>query len=102
MNKTDVINFRCSKEEKEQYANDAAQFGMNLSQYIHHLLRNREVRTIDGGRELAWEVYQLNKNLEKVLQKADVPIQDLKDIVSRGISTVRENIRKASEINVNS
>lgn len=101
MDKTDVINFRCSKEEKAQYTRDASKFGMNLSQYIHHLLRYREVRMIDGGRELAQEVYRLNLNLDKLMHQEEIPVQELKDVVSRGVSTVRKQIRKAAENNVN-
>lgn len=86
--KTSVINFRVSEEEKQMIRKEAEDLGMDISKYLLHLVKDKKVVVIEGGRELAMEVYRLNQNLNRLGNYPFVDVQALRDLVSDGVAKI--------------
>ena len=98
--KNDLLHIRISEQEKQKYIQEANEINMNLSQYVLYLLRHKQVTPIEGGAELARELYQLNQNLNRIGQYLDVPTQELRDVVTRGMEAIiahTDRARKGNE-----
>lgn len=99
--KTDIINLRVSPEEKQKFSADAKNLGLNLSEYVLHLLRHGEIRKIEGGTELAREVHHLNCKLNDFEKYPFVPVQELRDAVSNGIRNIMDSAKQGGAFHVN-
>ena len=86
--KTEVINFRVSSEQKQMIRNAAEHMGMDISKYLLYLANHREIVVVEGGKELAREVYQLNQKLNRLERYPFVDVQELRDVMSDGISRI--------------
>ena len=86
--KTEVINFRVSSEQKQMIRNAAEHMGMDISKYLLYLASHREIVVVEGGKELAREVYQLNQKLNRLERYPFVDVQELRDVMSDGISRI--------------
>ena len=88
--KTEIINFRVSKEEKEKIKNEAAELNMNMAEYLVFLSRNRQITVVPYGEELAKELYKINQHFNRFSQYKYIPVQDLQDVVNQGINTINQ------------
>lgn len=86
--KTEVINFRVSSEQKQMIRNTAKNLGMGISKYLLHLASHSQIVVVDGGKELATEIYHLNKRLNRLERYPFVDVQELRDALSDGISRI--------------
>ena len=86
--KTEVINFRVSNEQKQMIRNAAEQLGMDISKYLLHLASHSKIVVVEGGKELAEEVYHLNQRLNRLERYPFVDVQELRDAMSDGISRI--------------
>ena len=91
--KTKTINIRVSEKEKEKFFADAEGLGMNFSSYVLSLLRHGVINKIEGGEELAHEIYRLNCNLETFKNYSVVPVQELKDVATEGLKRITNCMR---------
>lgn len=80
--KNDVMTIRVSKEDKVKYSTEAIGHGMNLSEYILHLLRHKAVNVIDCGSEIVQAMYDLNCTMSRYGNNEEVPIKELKNAIS--------------------
>ena len=93
--KGDLLRIRISEQEKQKYIREANEMNMTLSQYVRYLLRHKQVNPIEGGVELAREVYLLNQNLNRIGQCPAVPTQELRDAATQGIEAIMTKIDHA-------
>ena len=54
--KTETINIRVSKEQKDSLRKAAQNAGMNISKYLMNLAVNGKIVIVEGGKELAAEI----------------------------------------------
>ena len=87
-NKTEIINIRVSKEQKDLIRKTAKNLGMNVSKYLMHLVIHGSVVMVDGGKELAMEMYKLNQHLNHIEKHSFLDVQELRDTVSNGIEKI--------------
>ena len=85
LSKNQIINLRVTMEQKDKIKRNAEALGMTVSNYLLSSTENQSINVIDGGKELAREVYCLNKKLEHFLKYPFVPVQELRDTISQGI-----------------
>ncbi|MGL5257526.1 MAG: plasmid mobilization protein [Proteocatella sp.] len=88
--KTEIINFRVSKEEKEKIKNEAEELNMSMAEYLVYLSNHKEIKVLPYGEELAKELYQINQHFNKFSQHKYISIQDLRDVVNQGINTIHQ------------
>lgn len=93
--KNDIINLRISTEEKEQIQREAEILGMSLSAYLLYRCKHKQVVVIEGGKELAQEIYTLNQLLKKYEEYPLVPIQEIRNIVSESIVRISHKAEEA-------
>lgn len=91
--KNEVINLRVSAEQKEAIQRDAVKMGMGISKYLLYLAEHKQIVTIDGGRELAAEVYRLNQALNRFEKYPFVSVQELRNAVSQGIADINCRVK---------
>ena len=91
--KTETINIRVSKEQKNSLRKAAQNAGMNISKYLMNLAVNGKIVIVEGGKELAAEIYELNHHLNQMEKYPFVDVQTLRNTVSEGI----KNINQAKE-----
>lgn len=84
------INLRVSKEDKLRYAQEAKQLGLDLSKYIMHLLNHKQVKVIEGGKELADAIYNLNNTLNKCISYPSIPVAKIREAVSNDIDRLNK------------
>ena len=93
--KDNLLRIRISEEEKQQYITEAECMGMSLSQYVLHLLRHKQVNRIEGGVELAREIYEINRSLDQIAGNHAVPVQELRDAVTQCMASIATCAAKA-------
>ncbi len=86
--KKEVINFRVSEEEKRMIKSEADELGLDISKYLLHLVKNKNIVVVEGGRELAMEIYELNLKLNRLEKYPFVDVQELRNLMSEGISKI--------------
>lgn len=94
MAKDQIINLRVTTEQKEAIKQKAEGLGLKVSEYLLASLEHQSVNIVDGGKELAQEVYRLNRNLEHFLKYPFVPVQELRDTVSQGIQKINDAMKE--------
>ena len=92
--KNDVINIRISAQEKQRFIAEAEAMNMNLSRYVLHLLRHKEIISIDCGVELAKAIFQCNQHLNQIGRSPNVPVQKLRNAITQEIKTITACIDK--------
>ena len=101
--KNAVINVRLSTEDKKRFTEEARGCNMRLSEYVLHLLRNKQVTVIEHGEEIAKAMYELNNTLNKCLQYPNIPVNKTREIVANGIIKLNSYMEKVQgEYNVDS
>lgn len=93
--KDKVINVRVSAEQKKRYTEEARLCNMKLSEYILHVLQNKEVTVIEHGREIAQAMYELNNTLNKYLQYPNISVSKTRETLSNGITRLSECIERS-------
>lgn len=91
--KDQIINIRVTRERKEQIKENAEQLGMNISSYIDYLVSHQQVVELPYGKELAQEVYHLNNRLNKLSKYPFLPVQELRDTMSKGIRIINSQMK---------
>ena len=92
--KDSVINFRVSQKQKMSIQSDAMKYGMNVAEYLLYLVQHKNVIVISGGKELAEAIYDLNRMLDKYETLSFIPVQELRDSVSKGIEKINLNVKE--------
>lgn len=98
--KNSNINIRISDADKLKYAQEAKNFGMDLSKYIMYLLEHKEVRIIEGGKELAHAIYELNSTLNKCVDYPSMPMTKIREAVSNNVEKLNNFIMREREADV--
>ena len=98
--KNSNINIRISDADKLKYAQEAKNLGMDLSKYIIHLLEHKEVRIIEGGKELAHAIYDLNNMLNKCVDYPSIPVTKIREAVSNDVERLNNFIMREREAGV--
>ena len=95
LKKKSIINIRVSEEQKEKIQKEAEVLGMSTSAYLLYLCEHKRVVVVNGGKELAQEIYHLNILLKKYEKYPFIPVQKLRDTVSQSISNIFEKMEEA-------
>lgn len=98
--KNSNINIRISNEDKLKYVQEAKNLGMDLSKYIMYLLAHKEVRIIEGGKELAHALYDLNNTLNKCVNSPSIPVTKIREAVSNDVKRLNNFIMREREVGV--
>ncbi len=102
MRKNVNINIRVSKEDKIKYAQEAEKLGMNLSKYILHLLEHKQVRVLEGGKELAQAIYNLNNTLNKSISYPSISVNKIREAVSNDVDKINKFMKGEWDVYVDS
>lgn len=101
--KNAAINVRLSTEDKKKFTEEARGCNMRLSEYVLHLLKNKQVTVIEHGEEIAQAMYELNNTLNKCLKYPNIPVNKTREIISNGILKLNSCMEKVQgEHNVDS
>ena len=101
--KNAAINVRLSTEDKKRFTEEARGCKMRLSEYVLHILRNKQVTVIEHGEEIAKAMYELNNTLNKCLRYPNIPVNKTREIVANGIIKLNSYMEKVQgEYNVDS
>lgn len=92
--KNQIINLRVTTEQKEEIRKRAESLGLTVSDYIIGSLGKTSINVVDGGKELAKEVYRLNRNLEHYQKYPFIRVQELQDTVSHGIQKLNNLMKE--------
>ena len=98
--KTEIINLRISKEDKEIIKKRAGFFGMSMSQYILYVSKNPQINILAGGKELANYFYDLNVTLNKLYPLMPVSVRRIHHEISKAVQNL--NVYNGGKQNVNS
>lgn len=98
--KTEIINLRISKKDKEIIKKRAESLEMSVSQYILYVSKNPQINILEGGKELANYFYDLNITLNKLYNLVPVPADRIRYEISKAIQNL--NIYNGGKQNVNS
>lgn len=80
--KDKVINFRVSEVQKNKIMQNAKQLDMSVGEYLIYLDEHKTINIIDGGKDLAKEVYILNKNLSLLEKYPFVEVNQVRNLLS--------------------
>ena len=70
--KTEIITLRLTKSDKELIQSKAKQAGMTVTDYLVTSGLGKEIRTMDGLRELAAQVKGVGRNLNQLTTLANM------------------------------
>lgn len=90
--KQSVIQFRVTKEDKKRIAHNAKSLGMNISQYMQYIEAHKNITILDGGKELADELYNFNRRLDKLTKCSTIEIQQIRDKISETLQKINQKI----------
>lgn len=93
MAKDSVINLRVTKTQKEEIKQNAEALGLKVSEYVLASLEHQSINVVDGGKELAQELFRLNNNIERFMKYPFVPVKELRDTVSQGIQKINDAMK---------
>ena len=79
--KDKVINFRVSEVQKNKIMQNAKQLDMSVGEYLIYLDEHKTINIIDGGKDLAKEVYILNKNLSLLEKYPFVEVNQVRNLL---------------------
>lgn len=98
--KQKVINVRVSDTQKDAIRTNAKSLGMSVSQYITTLTEKGQINVIEGGKELAALIYELNNKLNKLEKYPVMNIQDLRNAISDSLICLKyHNERRYPNVN---
>ena len=101
--KNAAINVRLSTEDKKRFTEEARGCNMRLSEYVLHLLKNKQVTVIEHGEEIAKAMYELNNTFNKCLRYPNIPVNKTREIVANGIIKLNSYMEKVQgDYNVDS
>lgn len=80
--KDKVINFRVSEVQKDKITQNAKQLDMSVGEYLIYLDEHKTINIVDGGKDLAKEVYILNKNLSLLEKYPFVEVNQVRNLLS--------------------
>lgn len=86
--KNDVMRIRIAESDKVKYSQEAERYGMNLSEYVIHLLNHKGINIIEGGVEIANAIYELNKTLAKCMNYPNIPRATIEETIEKSIKKI--------------
>lgn len=90
--KQEFIHFRVSKADKKRITTNAKAMGMNISQYLQHLDTHRNIVVLNGGKELADEIYNFNRRLDRMQEGSTLDIQEIRNKLSETIQKINKRL----------
>lgn len=80
--KDKIINFRVTETQKDKIMQNAKQLDMSVGEYLIYLDGHKTINVIDGGKDLAKEVYMLNKNLSVLEEYPFMEVNQVRNLLS--------------------
>ena len=90
--KDKIINFRVSETQKDKIMQNAKQLNMSVGEYLIYLDEHRIINIIDGGKDLAKEVYMLNKNLSVLEKYPFVEVNQVRNLLSEYLMKLNQQM----------
>ena len=90
--KDKIINFRVSEIQKDKIMQNAKQLNMSVGEYLIYLDEHRIINIIDGGKDLAKEVYMLNKNLSVLEKYPFVEVNQVRNLLSEYLMKLNQQM----------
>ena len=90
--KDKIINFRVSETQKDKIMQNAKQLDMSVGEYLIYLDEHRIINIIDGGKDLAKEVYMLNKNLSVLEKYPFVEVNQVRNLLSEYLMKLNQQM----------
>ncbi len=90
--KNKIINFRVSETQKDKIMQNAKQLNMSVGEYLIYLDEHKIINIIDGGKDLAKEVYMLNKNLSVLEKYPFVEVNQVRNLLSEYLMKLNQQM----------
>ena len=90
--KDKIINFRVSETQKDKIMQNAKQLNMSVGEYLIYLDEHKIINIIDGGKDLAKEVYMLNKNLSVLEKYPFVEVNQVRNLLSEYLMKLNQQM----------
>ena len=90
--KDKIINFRVSETQKDKIMQNAKQLNMSVGEYLIYLDEHKTINIIDGGKDLAKEVYILNKNLSLLEKYPFVEVNQVRNLLSEYLMKLNQQM----------
>lgn len=90
--KDKIINFRVSETQKDKIMQNTKQLNMSVGEYLIYLDEHRIINIIDGGKDLAKEVYMLNKNLSVLEKYPFVEVNQVRNLLSEYLMKLNQQM----------
>lgn len=91
--KDKIINFRVSETQKDKIMQNAKQLNMSVGEYLIYLDEHRIINIIDSGKDLAKEVYMLNKNLSVLEKYPFVEVNQVRNLLSEYLMKLNQQMK---------
>ena len=91
--KDKIINFRVSETQKDKIMQNAKQLNMSVGEYLIYLDEHKIINIIDGGKDLAKEVYMLNKNLSLLEKYPFVEVNQVRNLLSEYLMKLNQQMK---------
>ena len=91
--KNKIINFRISETQKDKIMQNAKQLNMSVGEYLIYLDEHKTINIIDGGKDLAKEVYILNKNLSLLEKYPFVEVNQVRNLLSEYLMKLNQQMK---------
>ena len=91
--KDKIINFRVSETQKDKIMQNAKQLNMSVGEYLIYLDEHKTINIIDGGKDLAKEVYILNKNLSLLEKYPFVEVNQVRNLLSEYLMKLNQQMK---------
>lgn len=91
--KDKIINFRVSETQKDKIMQNAKQLNMSVGEYLIYLDEHKIINVIDGGKDLAKEVYILNKNLSLLEKYPFVEVNQVRNLLSEYLMKLNQQMK---------
>lgn len=91
--KDKIINFRVSETQKDKIMQNAKQLNMSVGEYLIYLDEHKIINVIDGGKDLAKEVYMLNKNLSVLEKYPFVEVNQVRNLLSEYLMKLNQQMK---------
>ncbi|MBM6760374.1 plasmid mobilization protein [Megamonas hypermegale] len=91
--KNKIINFRVSETQKDKIMQNAKQLNMSVGEYLIYLDEHKIINIIDGGKDLAKEVYMLNKNLSVLEKYPFVEVNQVRNLLSEYLMKLNQQMK---------
>ena len=95
--KDEIINIRVSNSQKEQIQREATLLDMTVSQYILEIvLSHKKIMILEGGKELAEILAELNEKLNYYEPYKQIPVNELRIAIYNCIAKINKFINGES------